>query len=101
MRACTFLCWPLLLGEFIAFNYLSLHELQLTNCGQRCNSTCLVQGVVAVVTGGDAPDVLSHAAVRARNCSVLLAACFDNKEVTCLQGMAGRFATLTPSQVRC
>jgi hypothetical protein len=32
-------------------------------------------GVVGVVVLGDCPDVLSHAAVRARNCRVPVVAC--------------------------
>ena len=61
---------------------------------------CLMQGVVAVVTG-NAPDVLSHAAVRARNSSVMLAACHEEGPLQQLRGLASRSASacLTPSQV--
>ena len=44
-----------------------------------------MQGVVGVISR-IAPDVLCHAAVRARNSSVLLAACSDADEVA---GIAG------------
>ncbi len=40
---------------------------------------CL-QGVVGVISK-DAPDVLCHAAVRARNSAVMLVACADEEEL--------------------
>ena len=36
------------------------------------------ENVVAVLTSAECPDILSHSAVRARNMSVLMAACFDD-----------------------
>ena len=50
---------------------------------------------------GNAPDVLSHAAVRARNSSVMLAACHTEGPLQQLRGLASRSASvcLTPSQV--
>ena len=61
---------------------------------------CTMQGVVAVVTG-NAPDVLSHAAVRARNSSVMLAACHQEGPLQQLRELASRSASvcLTPYQV--
>ncbi len=46
-------------------------------------------GVVGVV-GSDAPDVLAHLSVRARNMHVLFAACYDEKPLKELQDMVGK-----------
>lgn len=46
-------------------------------------------GVVGLV-GSDAPDVLAHLSVRARNMHVLFAACYDDKPLAELAGMAGK-----------
>jgi hypothetical protein len=51
-------------------------------------------GVVACVTP-QAPDVLSHVSVRARNCEVLFATCYDPSQLEALQAMADQ-----PVQVR-
>ena len=48
----------------------------------------------------DALDVLSHAAVRARNSSVLLASCSDAAALQGLRVLAGRDVELTLSQVQ-
>ena len=45
-------------------------------------------GVVAVLTP-DAPDVLSHVSVRARNMKVLFATCHDPEPLDQIRGMAG------------
>ena len=58
---------------------------------------CL-QGCVGLLTP-DALDVLSHAAVRARNSSVLLATCSDAAALRGLRPLAGRTVALTISQV--
>ena len=58
----------------------------------------LLQGCVGLVTP-DALDVLSHAAVRARNCSVLLATCSDAAALQGLRALAGRSVELSISQV--
>ena len=47
----------------------------------------------------DALDVLSHAAVRARNSSVLLATCSDAAALHRLRPLAGRTVALTVSHV--
>ena len=57
------------------------------------------QGCVAVITGSNAPDVLSHAAVRARNSKVLLAACADAVAVDMLRSLEGSCVSLKPNQV--
>ena len=44
-------------------------------------------GTVAVVSG-DAPDVLSHLAVRSRNMRVLFAACYNDEELQDIEGHA-------------
>ncbi|XP_047078061.1 alpha-glucan water dikinase 1, chloroplastic-like isoform X1 [Lolium rigidum] len=46
-------------------------------------------GVVGVITP-DMPDVLSHVSVRARNCKVLFATCFDPNTLSELQGHEGK-----------
>jgi alpha-glucan,water dikinase len=46
-------------------------------------------GVVAVITP-DAPDVLSHIAVRARNLRVLFATCFDSSTIEQLKQCEGK-----------
>ncbi|CAM0912167.1 unnamed protein product [Alopecurus aequalis] len=46
-------------------------------------------GVVGVITP-DMPDVLSHVSVRARNCKVLFATCFDLNTLSELQGHDGK-----------
>ena len=61
-------------------------------------SGVLLQGCVGLVTA-DALDVLSHAAVRARNCSVLLATCSDAAALQGLRALAGRSIELSVSQV--
>ena len=48
----------------------------------------------------DTLDVLSHAAVRARNSSVLLASCSDSAALQGLRALAGRHVELTLSQVQ-
>jgi alpha-glucan,water dikinase len=52
------------------------------------------EGVVAVLTP-DAPDVLSHVSVRARNMRVLFATCHDNKPLDDIKVRGGR---LLPQQ---
>ena len=47
----------------------------------------------------DVLDVLSHAAVRARNSSVLLVTCSDPAALQGLRALAGRNVELTLSQV--
>lgn len=56
------------------------------------------QNVVGVLTS-DTPDVLSHAAVRARNSGVLLASCFQPPRLAALARMEGSFIKLSHSQV--
>uniref|UniRef100_A0A453RHA3 Uncharacterized protein n=1 Tax=Aegilops tauschii subsp. strangulata TaxID=200361 RepID=A0A453RHA3_AEGTS len=46
-------------------------------------------GVVGVITP-DMPDVLSHVSVRARNCKVLFATCFDPNTLSEFQGHEGK-----------
>jgi len=57
------------------------------------------QGCVAVVAA-QAPDVLSHAAVRARNAGALMAACLAPAVRARLAALAGSVARLVPSQAR-
>lgn len=56
------------------------------------------EGATAVLTS-DAPDLVSHVAVRARNAGVLFATCFDNEEYQRLKSLAGKPLSLavTPS----
>ena len=51
------------------------------------------------VIAAQAPDVLSHAAVRARNAGALMAACMSPQRFAELQALAGSYVQLTPSQV--
>jgi alpha-glucan,water dikinase len=62
-------------------------------------------GVVACVTP-EAPDVLSHVSVRARNCEVLFATCYDPAQLAALEQMADQmvqvslpFLSLTRSEL--
>ncbi|KAL8150135.1 hypothetical protein V2J09_019943 [Rumex salicifolius] len=50
-------------------------------------------GAVAVLTP-DMPDVLSHVSVRARNCKVCFATCFDSQIFSDLQSAEGKFISL-------
>ncbi|HEY7156101.1 MAG TPA: PEP/pyruvate-binding domain-containing protein, partial [Gemmataceae bacterium] len=56
------------------------------------------EGVTAVLTS-DAPDLVSHVAVRARNAGVLFATCFDDEEYQRLKALDGQTLSLlvTPS----
>jgi alpha-glucan,water dikinase len=56
------------------------------------------EGVTAVLTC-DAPDLVSHVAVRARNVGVLFATCFDAEEYQRLKTFAGKMLSfsITPS----
>jgi hypothetical protein len=56
------------------------------------------QGVTAIITGS-APDVLSHAAVRARNSGTLLAACFDKDRLFEMKSLLGTTISLASIQV--
>uniref|UniRef100_A0A0E0HRB7 alpha-glucan, water dikinase n=2 Tax=Oryza nivara TaxID=4536 RepID=A0A0E0HRB7_ORYNI len=53
-------------------------------------------GVVGVITP-DMPDVLSHVSVRARNCKVLFATCFDPNTLSELQGHDGKVFSFKPT----
>ncbi|KAJ8758944.1 hypothetical protein K2173_003182 [Erythroxylum novogranatense] len=53
-------------------------------------------GAVAVLTP-DMPDVLSHVSVRARNCKVCFATCFDPNILRDLQAKEGKFLQLKPT----
>ncbi|XP_038994051.1 alpha-glucan water dikinase, chloroplastic-like [Hibiscus syriacus] len=53
-------------------------------------------GAVAVLTP-DMPDVLSHVSVRARNCKVCFATCFDPNILADLQAKKGKLLRLKPS----
>ncbi|XVE74996.1 hypothetical protein DITRI_Ditri12bG0062300 [Diplodiscus trichospermus] len=53
-------------------------------------------GTVAVLTP-DMPDVLSHVSVRARNCKVCFATCFDPNILADLQANKGKLLCLKPS----
>lgn len=64
---------------------------------QTTNIMCL-QGVVGVVSKV-APDVLCHAAVRARNISVLLVACSDVEELAKLSSWQDQQVQLQLTQV--
>ena len=57
-----------------------------------------MQGCVAVIAA-QAPDVLSHAAVRARNAGALMAACLSPQRFAELRELAGSYVQITPSQV--
>ena len=57
-----------------------------------------MQGVVAVISAV-APDVLCHAAVRARNGSVLLVACNDSQEMAGFAGWQDQQVQLQLTQV--
>ncbi|GIL92123.1 hypothetical protein Vretimale_14920 [Volvox reticuliferus] len=54
------------------------------------------EGVVAVITP-DAPDVLSHVSVRARNMRVLFATCHDEQPLKQLREARGKWLHFTPS----
>lgn len=56
------------------------------------------QGVVGLVTS-TMVDVLSHAAVRARNCGVFLAASYNAEELDKIRAFDGKQASLTMLQV--
>jgi alpha-glucan,water dikinase len=59
------------------------------------------EGATAVLTT-DAPDLVSHVAVRARNAGVLFATCFDGDEYQRLKALAGKSAvTLRHTRRRC
>ena len=58
----------------------------------------LRQGTVAVLTAGSV-DVLCHAAVRARNTGVLLAACRDAGVLEQLRGLHGRRVAVAADKV--
>jgi hypothetical protein len=64
-----------------------------------CQIWWTAQNVVAVLTS-DTPDVLSHAAVRARNGGVLLASCFQPDRLAVLSRLEGSFVKLSHSQVQ-
>ncbi|MBA0607520.1 hypothetical protein Godav_019808, partial [Gossypium davidsonii] len=53
-------------------------------------------GTIAVLTP-DMPDVLSHVSVRARNCKVCFATCFDPNILADLQAKKGKLLRLKPS----
>ncbi|XP_040380962.1 alpha-glucan water dikinase, chloroplastic [Oryza brachyantha] len=53
-------------------------------------------GAVGVITP-DMPDVLSHVSVRARNCKVLFATCFDPNTLCELQGHEGKVFSFKPT----
>ena len=53
---------------------------------------------MAVITE-DAPDVLCHAAVRARNSTVMLAACCDEEELAAIGRWQGQQVCLELAQV--
>ncbi|XP_021743087.1 alpha-glucan water dikinase, chloroplastic-like [Chenopodium quinoa] len=53
-------------------------------------------GTVALLTP-DMPDVLSHVSVRARNCKVCFATCFDSKILSDLQAAEGKLLRLQPT----
>ncbi|KAL3501155.1 hypothetical protein ACH5RR_035604 [Cinchona calisaya] len=53
-------------------------------------------GAVAVLTP-DMPDVLSHVSVRARNCKVCFATCFDSNILADLQAKEGKLLRLKPT----
>ncbi|KAE8698964.1 Alpha-glucan water dikinase [Hibiscus syriacus] len=53
-------------------------------------------GAVAVLTP-DMPDVLSHVSVRAKNCKVCFATCFDPNILADLQAKKGKLLRLKPS----
>ncbi|KMS97340.1 hypothetical protein BVRB_6g155850 isoform B [Beta vulgaris subsp. vulgaris] len=53
-------------------------------------------GTVAVLTP-DMPDVLSHVSVRARNCKVCFATCFDSSIFSDLQAAEGKLLRLQPT----
>ena len=59
-----------------------------------------LQGAVAAITP-DNPDVLCHAAVRARNSGVMFAACFDPQEVARIAQLEGQAVQLSIAEVRC
>ncbi len=52
------------------------------------------------VVAAQAPDVLSHAAVRARNAGALMAACLAQAARARLAALAGFVVRLVPSQAR-
>ena len=54
--------------------------------------------MVGVITR-DAPDVLCHAAVRARNSAVLLAACCEEDELAAIEAWQGQQVQLQLAQV--
>lgn len=58
----------------------------------------MMQGVVGVVTR-NVPDVLCHAAVRARNSAVLLAACTDEEQLASIAALSGQQVVMQAVQV--
>lgn len=73
----------------------SAHMLQGIETSNRCQLSLLfnLQGVVAVLSGGTI-NVLCHAAVRARNTSVLLAACCNAAELAALRELEGQLVAV-------
>jgi len=59
---------------------------------------CCLQGVVGVISK-DAPDVLCHAAVRARNSAIMLVACTDQEELAQIAAWHGQSVQLLLAQV--
>lgn len=57
-----------------------------------------IQGVVGVISAV-APDVLSHAAVRARNSSVVLVACSDPQQIAGFTGWQDQQVQVQLTQV--
>ena len=57
-----------------------------------------LQGVVGVISK-EAPDVLCHAAVRARNSAVMLVACTDEEEWSQIAAWQGQSVRLLLAQV--
>ncbi len=60
---------------------------------------CCLQGVVGVISK-DAPDVLCHAAVRARSSAIMLVACTDQEELAQIAAWHGQQIQLLLAQVQ-
>ena len=97
---CVCVCVCVLPLLYFTKSSFARYKVQLA-CGLQCWACTihwLLQGAVGVITR-DAPDVLCHAAVRARNSAVMLAACFDEEELAGIAAWQGQQVQLQLAQV--
>ena len=81
-------------GEVQPSHVILLSALTLSEAARNGD----MQGVAGVITR-QAPDVLCHAAVRARNSGVLLAACHQQAELVHIKSLCGQNVVVQLTQV--